>query len=198
MSSADSRGYRRLYLRQVIQLIEEETMDKEKDFWKGMSCNLALKAFLSDYPNSIIGELSKYLPTRDVLWIIFLFSGQTIYITGDKDTKIKRRLLDREIIDRKAGKWKNWEPDTVKNFLTWFRGRKIYIPEWASIGKSLRNSLIFKALKRHNGLRNRQKLAKDYNITMRELARIYRREKDKFDKRTQELEQEELEKTLAK
>lgn len=173
-------------------------MKKEKDFWQGMSCNLVLKAFLEDYPKSVIVELAKYFPVRDILWIIFLFSGQTIYVTGDKDTKIKRRLMDREIIDRKAGRWKNWEPDTIRNFLTWFRGRKIYIPEWAMVGRSYRNSLIFKALKRHNGLGNRQVIAKKHNITMRELARIYREEKDKFDKKTQELGQEELEKTLAK
>jgi len=160
-------------------------MKGEKDFWQGMSCNLALKAFLEDYPKSIIGDLATYLPIRDVLWIIYLFSGQIVYVSN-KDSIIRRKLKGKVSLE------------TEENFLKWFKGKRIYIPEWQSVGKSYRNSKIYKALKRNNSLWNRRKQCEEYGITMKEIAWIYRHEQVKEKKRLKIKEAEELEKMLAK
>ncbi len=111
-------------------------MNKEKNFWKGVSCNLALK-----------GKV---------------------------------------------------QPETEENFLKWFKGKRIYIPKWNSVGKSYRNSKIYKALKKKNNLWNRRKQCEEYGITMKEIAWIYRRERAKEEKKLKTKEAEELEKLLAK
>ena len=150
-----------------------------------MSCNLALRAFLSDYPKSIIKDLAKYLPTREVLWIIYLLSGQTVYVSN-KNSIVRRKLKGKV------------SPETEENFLKWFKGKRIYIPKWDSIGKSYRNSKIYKALKRKNSSWNKRKQCEEYGITMREVAWIFRHERVKEEKKLKIKTKEELEKMLAK
>ena len=176
-------------------------MDKEiKDQpWKELSTNLAIRAFLEEHKSksrsksiSIAQVVKDFVKNEiqitDILKIIFFCSGSIIYIskTKNENTILKNKLRGRI------------SPDAYSKLFKWYAGKRLYIPTYESVVKSYRNSLIFKALKRSNKLRNRQRLSEQYNITMREIARIYRdgirREEKKADKK----EMAELEKVLQK
>lgn len=176
-------------------------MDKEikNEPWKELSTNLAIRAFLEDHKSkreskliSITQVVKDFIKNEiqitDILKIIFFCSGSIIYVskTRNKNTILKNKLKGRI------------SPDAYSKLFKWYAGKRLYIPTYESVIKSYKNSLIFKALKRNNKLRNRRRLSEQYNTTMKEIAKIYRdgikREKKKMD----EKEMVELEKVLQK
>lgn len=174
-------------------------MDKEiKDQpWKELSTNLAIRAFLEDHKSrresklisiaQVVKDFVKNgIHVTDILKIIFFCSGTVIYVGQGKNTILKNRLRGRI------------SPDAYSKLFEWYAGKRLYIPSYEAVVKSYKNSLIFKALKRSNKLKNRRRLSEQYNTTMSEIARIYRDGIKREKKKAKEKEMVELEKTLQK
>lgn len=177
----------------------EEIMDNEIKIqpWEGLSTNLAIRAFLEDHKSksksiSIAQVVKDFIAHKinliDILKIIYFCSGSIIYVskTRSENVILKNKLRGRI------------SPDAYEKIFEWYKGKRLYIPTYQSVVKSYKNSLIFKALKRSNKLKNRQKLSKQYNIPMREIARIYRDGIAREKKKAYEKEAVELEKSLQK
>lgn len=167
--------------------------------WRGLSTNLVIRAFLEDHKSrskskliSIAQVVKDFVANKiqliDILKIIFFCSGSIIYVNKTKSENV---ILKNKLKGRIS-------PDAYSKIFKWYKGKRLYIPTYESVVKSYRNSLIFKALKRSNKLRNRQRLSEQYNIAMREVARIYRDGIKREEKKADEKEIAELEKTLQK
>lgn len=174
-------------------------MDKEiqDQPWESLSTNLAIRAFLEDHKSkarsksiSIAQVVKDFVKNKiqitDILKIIFFCSGSIIYISKNENTILKNRLKGRI------------SPDAYSKLFKWYAGKRLYIPSYESVVKSYKNSLIFKALKRSNKLRNRRRLSEQYNTTMSEIARIYRNGIIREKKKAKEKEMAKLEKALQK
>lgn len=176
-------------------------MDKEikTQPWEGLSTNLAIKAFLEDHKSKSKSKLISIaqvvkdfvgngIQLIDILKIIYFCSGSIIYISK---TRSENMVLKNKLRGRIS-------PDAYEKIFEWYKGKRLYIPTYQSVVKSYKNSLIFKALKRSNKLKKRRELSEKYNISMREIARIYRDGIAREEKKAHEKEMIELEKVLQK
>ena len=174
-------------------------MDKEikAQPWEGLSTNLAIRAFLKDHKSKsksisiaqIVKDFIKNgIHMTDILKIIYFCSGSIIYIskTRNENVILKNKLRGRI------------SPDAYDKIFKWYAGKRLYIPSYESVIKSYKNSLIFKALRRSNKLKNRRRLSEQYNTSMKEIAKIYRDGIKREKKKAHKKEMAELEKTLQK